>query len=57
MASETLSGMYKFKPVWYTYVYIFVYRYTCAMIVAHATYAKCKRGYVATAIVGAISKM
>ena len=56
MASKTLSGMYKFKPVRYTYVHIFVYRYMCAMIVAHATYTKCKRSYVATAIVGAISK-
>ena len=33
-ASETLSGVYKFKPV--RYIYIYMYGGTCSIIVAHA---------------------
>ena len=35
-ASETLSGLYKFKLM--RYVYIYIYGGTCAIIVAHAPY-------------------
>ena len=37
LASETLSGVYKFELMRYVYIYIYMYGGMCAIIVAHAT--------------------